>query len=88
MNSLTNALLNETWLYRNDPQAKKMLKEVAEENGVRLIRKDRDSRGGGVAVAYDSNKISLKKLNHECLKKKKHLEILVTTGKLRNYKKM
>ena len=64
-----------------------MLREVAEEHEIRFIRKDRDSRGGGVAVAYDSSKISLKKLNLNCLKNKNHLEIVVAIGKLRNYKK-
>ena len=87
MNNLTTALLNETWLYRSDPQVKKMLTSVTEEHGIRFIRKDRDSRGGGVAVAYDSSKINLKKLNLNCLKKKNHLEIVVATGKLKNYKK-
>lgn len=87
MNDLTTALLNETWLYRSDPQAKKLLQQIAEENNIRVIRKDRDSRGGGVAIAFDTTKISLKKLNLNCLKNKKSFEILAASGKLKNYKK-
>ena len=52
-----------------------------------FFRKDRDSRGGGVAVAFNSKEITLKKLNLNCLKNKPDLEILATRGKLRNYKK-
>ena len=41
-----------------------MLSKITAEKGVKFIRKDRDSRGGGVAIA-------LRKLPLNSLKKKK-----------------
>ena len=72
-NKLSLSLLNETWLYKNDPQAKKLLLDIKQEHGVEFIRRDRDSRGGGVTIAFDSKLISLKKLNLDSLKKKKRI---------------
>ena len=71
MNALSVALLNETWFFKSDPQTRKLLIEIGQENRIEFIRKDRDSRGGGVAIAFDTNKIKLKKLNLNCLKDKK-----------------
>lgn len=86
MNSLTIALLNETWLYKSDKPVKKIITDMKNEHGYDLIRRDRNSRGGGVAVAFDSRKISLKKLQLSSLRNCQY-EILATRGKLRSYKK-
>ena len=73
MNKLSFVLLNETWFYKSDPQTKNLLQEINREHGIQFIRKDRDSRGGGVAVAFDSNLMTMKKLNLETLKKERIL---------------
>ena len=87
MNKLDVSILNETWMYKNDSQMKKILSDLLTQEKIGMIRKDRDSRGGGVAIAFDTSKITLKKLNLESLKNKKKLEIVAARGKLRNYKK-
>ena len=87
MNKLSVALLNETWLHKSDKQAKHLLQELKNESGIEILRKDRDSRGGGVALAYDSNVLSLKKLNLNSLKNKPRTEIVAARGKLRGYKR-
>ena len=38
INNLSFALLNETWLYKNDPQAKKLLSEMNNEHGIDMLR--------------------------------------------------
>ena len=61
MNRLSVVLLNETWLYRNDKQAKhSILQEIKNEAGIEVLRKDRDSREGGVVIAFRSEDITLK----------------------------
>ena len=65
INRSTCALLTETWFQRGDRQLKKKLEEVSLEHGVQFIRKDRDKRGGGVAIAYNSNNSEFKKLQLE-----------------------
>ena len=87
MNKIAVSLLNETWLYKNDSQMKKVLSDMLLEEKIGIIRKDRDSRGGGVAIAYDTTLISLKKMNLDSLKNKKKFEIIAARGNLRNYKK-
>ena len=86
VNKLDLALLNETWLYRSDPQASKLLYDFKNDHNIELIRKDRDSRGGVVAVAYNVNNLSLKKLNLASLKAKK-FEILACRGKIKKCNK-
>ena len=86
INVLSLAILNETWLYRSDPQAKKLLLDLKNEHNIDIIRKDRDSRGGGVAVAFNSKVLSMRKLSLTTLNTKKHFKILATRGKLRGYK--
>ena len=87
MNKLSLAILNETWMYKNDKHAKHLLQDLARESGIELIRKDRDSRGGGVAIAFDSGLLSLKKLGLKCLKNKPNCEIVAARGKLKGYNK-
>ena len=52
MNDLHISLLNETWFNRSDAQLHALLKDIDQESGIQIIRKDRDSRGGGVAIAF------------------------------------
>ena len=75
------------WFHKSDKQAKHLLQEVKNETGITLIRKDRDSRGGGVAIAYNSSQITLKKLFLNSLKHQPQFEIVAARGKLRGYKK-
>ena len=86
INNLSFALLNETWLYKGDPQAKKLLSDIKIEHNIEIIRRDRDSRGGGVAVAFDSSLMNLRKLDLSALNGKKRFEILAVRGKVKGYK--
>ena len=85
MNKLFLAIINEPRFYKSDAKLKHILEEVKNETGIEFIRKDRDSRRGGVAIAFDSNLVSLKKLHLNCLKNKPKLEIDAARGKIRNY---
>ena len=76
INKLDLALLNETWFYKSDPQASKLLSDLKIDTGIDIIRKDRDSRGGRVAIAYNTNNMSLKKLNLTTLQQKKDTKYL------------
>ena len=42
-NETTVAILTETWLHKNDKQAKKMLNEMYDEHSLSIIRKDRNT---------------------------------------------
>lgn len=88
INKLSVALLNETWLYQLDPQAKKMLNDMLLEKKIAFIRKDRDSRGGEVAIAFDTSLMSLSKLSLQTLKNKKKFEIVAARGKIRGHKQI
>ena len=61
VNKLTIALLNETWLVKTDKQVRKQMRGIKDEHGITVIRKDGNSRGEGVAVAFNERDISLKK---------------------------
>ena len=87
INVLDIALLNETWLYKSDPHAAKLLNELKNDNGIEFLRKDRNSRGGGVAVAYNTNNVSMKKLSLTSLNSNKQFEILAVRGKIKNCNK-
>ena len=82
-NDSTLAILTETWLYRNDKQVKKELREIFDEHGLSIIRKDRNSRGGGVAIVYNSRVCELKKIQLRSLKGNSAFEILAAVGKIR-----
>ena len=56
------AMLTETWFTRNDKLLKNQLEHIELDDGVKFIRKDRNSRGGGVALAFDNKKGEFKKL--------------------------
>ena len=63
-----------------------MLEEAEQKDNIKCIRRDRDSRGGGVAIAFDSSRGDFKKL---CLKTmvNKKFEIVAAIGKLHGVKK-
>ena len=86
MNRSHLALLTETWFYKSDSQLKSQLTDFKDEHGISLIRKDRDSRGGGVAVAFDSHTCNFKKLVLNSLQKSR-FEIVGAVGKLNGVKK-
>ena len=56
INKSTISLCTETWFQKNDKQLKKMLEEAEQKDNVRFIRRDRDSRGGGVAIAFSTDR--------------------------------
>ena len=76
------AILTETWLYRNNKHVKKELRGIFDQYGLSTLRKDRDSRGGGVAVVYNSRVCELKKLQLKSMKGNSKLEILAAAGKI------
>ena len=61
-NDLTIMNISETWL-KNTSVTDCNVADLEEAHKISLILKNRASRGGGVAIAYDMNKISLKKIN-------------------------
>ena len=81
------AILNETWFKKGDTHLKNLLEEIQLEHGISFIRKDRSSHGGGVAIAFDSNKIELKKIQLKTLRGKK-FEIVAAAGKIIGVKKI
>ena len=58
---LSFALLTETWL-TNKVCSRRKLEDLTTGAEISFIRRDRGSRGGGVAIAYNPNKIKLTKL--------------------------
>ena len=86
MNKTHVAMLTETWCYKSDSQLKKMLIDIEDESDICLLRKDRDSRGGGVAIAYNKSVCSFSKLALNSLKKTK-FEIVAASGKITGIKK-
>ena len=54
------AVITETWLKTNRETAAE-LREIEDGESISIISKNRKGRGGGVAVAFNQNKISLKK---------------------------
>lgn len=51
--------ITETWLLTNS-QMTKEIKDLADSENISLLTRNRSGRGGGVAVAFDSTKLSLK----------------------------
>ena len=62
---------------------KKELEEIKNEYGYCMIRKDRNTRGGGVAIVYDSNICELKKAQLKSMKGNSQLEIVAAIGKIK-----
>ena len=55
------ACVSETWL-QNGPTLDSNVLDLEESHNISLITKNRSRRGGGVAIAYDKNKVNLKKV--------------------------
>ena len=86
MNKTNIALLNETWFQKGDKQLKGMLESIEMKDNIHFLRRDRNSRGGGVAIAFDRSKAEFKKVRLESLRGK-DLEIVAAAGKLTGIKK-
>ena len=78
--------MTETWFTKGDKLLKKQLEEIELENGLKFLRKDRNSRGGGVALAFNQNVASFSKLKLKSLVGSK-FEILPVEGKIKGFKK-
>ena len=72
-------LITETWI-RSNRDNKKILGDLLDGSHIELIRKDRGSRGGGVAIAYDTRKARFKRYQIQ----DNRYEIVCATGKLNN----
>ena len=86
MNKSHVAMLTETWCYKSDSQLKKMLADIEDKSDICLLRKDRDSRGGGVAIAFNKNTCKFSKLALNSLRRTK-FEIVGAAGKINGIKK-
>ena len=52
------AMLTETW-FRDNKILEKELKDINDRDGIKILAKNRRSRGGGVAIAYSPEKLTL-----------------------------
>ena len=86
MNSATLAMLTETWFSKGNKKVAHELNILSQRDGTSFLRKDHNTRGGGVAIAFNSAKMEMKKLPLQSLKGSE-LEILVGRGKLHGIKK-
>ena len=85
-NKATMALLTETWFNKGNKKISHDLNILDQRDNIRFIRRDRNTRGGGVAIAFDHSIIDLKKMSLKSLHKS-GFEILVGQGKLNGNKK-
>ena len=74
------ALLTETWFSKGNKKTSHELKVLNQRDDISFIRKDRNTRGGGVALAFDSSRSDFKKLPLNYLKNT-DFEIVVGRGK-------
>ena len=58
---LTFFAITETWL-KNDEKTKSEIENLFESEKIRILTRNRGSRGGGVALAYDSTRATFKTL--------------------------
>ena len=86
MNDATVAILTETWFSKGNKRVSAALNVLSQRDGISFIRRDRNTRGGGVALAFDSNKSDFKKMALKSLRGNE-FEILVGKGKLHGIKK-
>ena len=56
MNKSVVALLTETWFNKGNKKLREDLIKLEQAHDIKILRKDRNSRGGGVALAFDSSK--------------------------------
>ena len=73
---LTFGLITETWL-KQSRETNNAIGDLLDGSGIELIRKDRGKRGGGVAIAFDTKKATLKKYPM----RNNHHKIVCSTGK-------
>ena len=85
-NKATLALLTETWFSKGNKKVAHGLNLLSQRDSISFVRKDRNTRGGGVAIAFDTSKIELKKMSLKSLAKSP-FEILVGKGKMIGVKK-
>ena len=62
MNDSTVALLTETWFNKGNKQVAHELEILDQRDDIVILRKDRTSRGGRVALGFNSKKAEFKKL--------------------------
>ena len=87
MNKTTIALLTETtWFSKGNKKISHDLKTLELRDDIALLRKDRSSRGGGIALAFDSKTSDFKKLPLSSLRGQEY-EILAARGKITGVKK-
>ena len=86
MNRSTVALLTETWFNKGNKKTAHDLQVLNQKNGIAVLRKDRTSRGGGIAIAYDQKIASFKKIPLNTLRGSK-FEIMAASGKINGIKK-
>ena len=55
------ACISETRMTLND-RTEKNVKKLSDRDSLQIIRKDRKSRGGGVAIVFDTRRIRLKQV--------------------------
>ena len=73
-------MVNETW-FKNGVKDSEDLSELAPAENIEFICKNRGTRGGGVAIAFDKGKCDFKKVPMTCMRGKP-FEILVAAGKI------
>ena len=73
-------MLAETWMKSNESTREELLR-LSESANINLVYKNRPSRGGGVAIAYNSNKISMKKY---AVVNADGLEVVAASGRTKN----
>ena len=86
MNDSTIALLTETWFTKGDKLLKNHLNDIELAKNIKVLRKDRNSRGGGVALAFNAAISNFAKLKLKSLVGCK-FEILAAEGKLHGFKR-
>ena len=86
MNDLTVALLTETWFNKGNKKIAFDVKTLDQKDNTSLLRRDRSSRGGGVALAFNSNTCDFKKVQLKMLRGS-DFEILAAKGKIHGVKK-
>ena len=79
-------MLTETWLNKGNKKILHDLRSLAQEHNIHVLRKDRTSRGGGVALAFNSKTSDFRKLPLKSLVGTT-LEILAAKGKINGVKK-
>ena len=51
-------MLTETWFSKGNKKVAHELKVLDQRDDIKFLRRDRDTRGGGVAIAFDSKLVT------------------------------